>query len=118
MAPHQNEFVEWIIEQLADRAPVRARAMFGGYGLYLDQLFIAIVYDDVLYLKADQDNRARFEAAQSAPFRYQTKHGKTVTLSFYEAPADAMDDPDQLLDWVRDAAHAAQRAAASKRKKA
>lgn len=54
---------------------VSVRAMFGGHGVYVDGLFVAIVDDDVLYLRADDRNRAEFSASAVPPFAYTTKDG-------------------------------------------
>jgi len=41
---------------------VRAKSMFGGYGLFLDGLMFGLVTrDDALFLKADDTNRPAFE---------------------------------------------------------
>ena len=105
-----SEFVDWVVEQLVPLGRVRARRMFGGFGLYLDDLFFAIVQDDVLYLKADALTKQQFIDAGSEPFRYANKNGKTVELGYFQAPDQAMDDGHELMDWVRLAVSAALRA--------
>ena len=47
----QSEFVTYLLEQLAPLGEVRARAMFGGYGIYLGERMFALVAEDTLYLK-------------------------------------------------------------------
>ncbi len=88
-----------------------------GIGLYWRDLFFGIVLDDQLYLKADSVNKPRFDAIDAPPFRYAMKSGKTAQLSFYQPPDSALDEPDELADWVRDSVEAAMRALADKRKK-
>jgi DNA transformation protein len=41
-------FVAWCNERLSPLGTVRAKAMSGGHGLYLDERFVAIVADEVL----------------------------------------------------------------------
>ena len=53
-----SEFVDHVLELMAPWAAVRARRMFGGYGLYRDTTMFALVADDTLYLKADAASRA------------------------------------------------------------
>jgi DNA transformation protein and related proteins len=89
--------------------PVRARAMFGGCGIFLDDAMLAIVEGDRLYFKVDDESAARFAAAGGEPFTYR-REGRTVALSFREAPAGSLDDPEALVDWARLALSAAQRA--------
>jgi DNA transformation protein and related proteins len=107
--PKQNPFVDHVLELLTPMGEVRARAMFGGYGVYRGDLTIGIVVDDTLYLKVDDDNRADFEAVGSGPFVYDMK-GKPMTMSYYRAPEDAMDDQDRLCQWAESAYAAAVRA--------
>ena len=35
--------------------------MFGGVGIYAGELFFALIADDTLYLKADDQTRSEFE---------------------------------------------------------
>ena len=108
--PKRSEFVEWLVEQLSALGAVRPKAMFGGYGLYLDQTFFAIIADDVLYLKADETNKPQFIDAGCEPFRYAGKDGKVTQLSYYQPPDSALDDRMELMDWVRGAVAAGLRA--------
>jgi DNA transformation protein len=110
----RSEFVDFLLEQLTPMGGVRARAMFGGYGLYRDDLFFGIVIDDQLYLKVDTVNKPRFDQVQAQPFRYAMKSGKMSQLSFYQPPDSALDDPDELADWVQESVGAALRARAAK----
>ena len=50
MASHR-EFVEFITEQLREAGDVRARPMFGEYGLYCGGVFFAVICDDQLFVK-------------------------------------------------------------------
>jgi DNA transformation protein len=102
----QNLFVEHCLELLAPLGAARARRMFGGHGLYVDELFVAIIADEVLYLKAGPATRAHFEAAGCTPFTYTGK-GKPMTMQFWRVPDDAMESPAQMLPWARLALQAA-----------
>ncbi len=64
----RSEFVEYLLDELAPLGHLRAKAMFGGFGLYCDDLFFALVADEILYLKVDDLNRPRFMAEQLTPF--------------------------------------------------
>lgn len=99
-------FVEHCLELLAPAGAVRARRMFGGHGLYVDELFVAIVVAERLYLKVDPTSRAQFEAAGGEPFRY-TRAGRVAELGFWSPPADAMDSPAQMRPWAQRAVQAA-----------
>ena len=104
-------FVVHLIELLRSLGRVEAQLMFGGHGIYCDGLFIAIVLDSVLYLKADEASRAKFEAARLAQFEYARK-GKRATLNFYRALEEALESPRVALQGGREALAAALRARA------
>jgi DNA transformation protein len=105
--------VEHCLELLSSVGTPSARRMFGGYGLRVDGVFIALVAFERLYLKTDVTSRPQFAAAGCEPFVYAGKR-KPVTMSYWTVPPDAMDSPEQMRPWARLALDAAQRAVASK----
>lgn len=111
----RNDFTDWVEEQLAPLGAIRLKSMFGGFGVYCDEIFFALVDDDVLYFKADDLNRQRFAEAGAEMFRYPTKDGCFNELSYYRAPDAALDDQAELLDWARLGMDAALRARAKKK---
>jgi DNA transformation protein len=90
--------------------------MFGGYGIYLKGLMFGLVADDTLYLKVDEKNRPDYEKKGLGPFTYQ-RGGKPFAMSYYRAPAEAIDEADDLCAWARKAYDAAFRVAGLKNKK-
>ena len=110
-----SEFRDHLLDMLAPLGRVTARRMFGGGGIYLDGTMFGLVADDVFYLKTDDGNRPDFEAAGMAPFMYD-KGGKMVAMSYHEAPADLMDDPEDMIAWARAAWEAARRSGTKARK--
>ena len=50
MASHKA-FVDYITEQLGGAGEIRAKTMFGEYGLYCDGQFFAVICEDQLFLK-------------------------------------------------------------------
>ena len=109
----QNEFVAYVLELIAPLGDVSSRAMFGGHGIYAGSQIIAIVIDDILYLKADDESRASFDAQGLEPFSYTSK-GKTYAMSYFRAPDECFDAPHAMLPWARAALAAALRKAAAK----
>lgn len=105
----RSEFVEFVAEQLSFLDGLRLRAMFGGHGVYRDMHMFAIIVDDRLYFKADALTRREFEARACCPFTYVAR-GRTVTLQYFEAPADVFEDPEVMRLWVDKACAAALRA--------
>jgi DNA transformation protein len=115
MGAASSEFVTHCLELLGALGQVRAKRMFGGHGLYVDERFIALIIGETLYLKTDDETRPRFEAAGSVPFDYATRDGQRVVMAYWAAPQDAMESPALMLPWARLAMASALRAAASRR---
>lgn len=109
----ESAFVSYILELLAPMAGINAKAMFGGYGIYYQDLMFALVDKDVLYLKADEVNRVEFESRGLASFNYQRKN-QTLTMSYYQAPAEALDDGATLCQWAMSSYEAALRSRRNK----
>jgi DNA transformation protein and related proteins len=104
-----NSFASYCAELLCGLGSVRVKRMFGGHGIYVDGLFIAIVAGNTLYLKADEQTVPRFEAAGCAPFIYSAK-GRRDSLHYWSAPTEAMDSPALMQPWGWLALEAAMRA--------
>jgi DNA transformation protein and related proteins len=104
-----DEFVRHALEMMSAWGAVRSRRMFGGHGLYRDEVFFALIADDTLYLKVDAQTRDRFEAAGSAPFVYDGKN-ETITMSYWRAPDECLESPATMRDWCALAYAAALRA--------
>ena len=99
-------FVSHCTELLAPLGSVRVRRMFGGWGLYVDDIFLALIAFERLYLKTNVDTQARFEQAQCEPFVFESK-GKSLTMGYWSAPAEALDSPALMVPWARLALQAA-----------
>lgn len=112
MASVDNEFVLTVSELLAPLGHIRPKRMFGGFGLYCDGVFFAIIADDVLYLKGDVQTRDTYDAMEMAPFVVSS--GRAQTLSYFEVPGDWLEGEDQLIEFAHMALGAANRAQALK----
>ena len=114
--PVSHAYREFVVEQLRRVAPVTTRSMFGGVGIYSDGLFFALIADDTLYLKVDDTNRPHFEARGMGPFTYGREAGEVHVMQYYELPAEALEEPDELRPWVEGSLAVARRARAKKRR--
>jgi DNA transformation protein len=110
----KSEFLEYLLEMLQPLGAVRAKSMFGGWGLYAGERFFAIIADETLYFKVDDLNCADFEAHGLKPFRYEMSD-KVATMRYYPPPPAALDDRDLLCAWAQKGVEAAERAAAKKK---
>ena len=107
------ELIDHCLELFAPLGAVRARRMFGGHGLYVDDVFVALIAGQRLYLKTDALSRPRFESAGCEPFVYRG-HAAPVTVGYWTVPPPAMESPQDMLPWARLALDAALRARQSK----
>lgn len=94
------DFRDYVLEQLSGLADLTQRRMFGGIGLYCDGVIFAIIFDDVLYFKAGAANRADFTSRGMGAFR-PYKNKPKISTTYYELPADVLEDPEQCAAWAR-----------------
>jgi DNA transformation protein len=106
-----DPFVAFCLELLSSLAPASARRMFGGHGVYVDQLFIGLVANGALFLKADAAAQPAFVAAGCQPFSYRAAGTQRAVAAWWSAPEDALESPAQMLPWARLAMASALRAA-------
>lgn len=106
-------FVALLKDVLNGLGPVTVRRMFGGAGVYMDGVMFALVADDTLYLKADDETKRAFKAEGLGPFGYQAR-GKKIDLPYWRVPERLLDDPDEMVAWARTALCVARRTAAAK----
>jgi DNA transformation protein len=97
--------------------PVAVKRMFGGAGIYADELCFAIESRGEVYIKVDARTQSLFEAAGSQPFAYE-RGGKPKSMAYWRLAAEAYDDPEALRRWAALGLDAARRAAAAKRPRA
>ena len=108
-------FVDHCLELLSPLGPVRARRMFGGWGLYADDLFVALIAADRLYLKVDDSTRERFSQAGCEAFVYGGG-AKPMSMSYWTVPPEALESPALMQPWAQAAMQAALTAARAPRK--
>ena len=96
----KQAFAQYVVESMAGLGDVQARPMFGGFGVYLQGLMFALLLDDVVYIKVDEVSVGRFQARGLVPFQYEAR-GKVSSLKYYQAPDEAYDDRDAMVEWAR-----------------
>lgn len=112
--PVSPDYLQYVLEQLARMPGMTSRRMFGAVGLYSDGVFFAIVDSDTLFFKVDDSTRESYTARGSEPFR-PYKDRPEVSMSYYQVPADVLEDADELIPWARSAIRAAIASAQTKR---
>ncbi len=104
-----DSYRTFILEQLARVLPaVRSRRMFGGVGVYSSDFFFALLDNDTLYFKVDDETRGDFESIGMGPFRPFGEGGDA--MQYYEVSAELIEDHDTLREWSERAVGVARRA--------
>lgn len=94
VSPSFRAFVE---EQLADAKRVSTKMMFGGTGIYWEGIFFALIDNDILYFKVDDQTRPGYQARGSLAF---DPYGNGQRMeSYYEVPGEVLEDRRLLGEW-------------------
>ena len=88
-----DDFVEFICDQLTELDAALYKPMFGGYGLYEGIVFFGIVFDGRLYFKTDDTTRPQYEEWGSAPFQ---PNSKQTLKNYFEVPLEIIEDAPRL----------------------
>ena len=97
--PVNPSFRTFVVDQLSRVVSrVRARAMFGGVGIYAGDRFFALIASDTLYFKVDDSTRADFESRGMGPFRPYGEDRET--MGYYAVPAELLEDTEALRAWA------------------
>jgi DNA transformation protein len=112
-----SNFARHCCELLSAAGPCEIRPMFGAWGISTGGFNIAIVADlgsgEKLWLKADGALRSYYEVAGCERFTY-TARGVQRSVNYYSAPAEAMEAPQMMAPWARQALECALRARSTK----
>ena len=105
--PVSKNYCDYVLEQLAGLGDIVAKRMFGGVGLYYNDVFFAVLDDDQLYFKVDDDTRKDYLTAGMQPFQ-PTKDGPS-SKTYYQVPKQVLEDENRLQEWARKALTAARK---------
>jgi DNA transformation protein len=100
-------YLTFVLDQLEPHFNLRSKKMFGGVGLYADDLFFALIDDDRLYFKVDNSNLSDFEEEGMDAFH---PYNDERSMNYWEVPAHVLEDSDELAHWTRNAIQVAQNA--------
>ena len=115
--PEPSPFVERAVALMTPLGPVRAKSMFGGWGIFLDGVMLALIASDALFFRVDEETKASFEEAGSQPFVYEAR-GKRMEMAYWLAPEGSLEDSEALMPWAELGLAAAKRVKAKRPKKA
>ncbi len=97
-----DSFKAFVLDQLSALPEVRAKAMFGGHGLYSEDKFFGILDEGRIFFKTNAATRGDYTMRGMEPFTYTMK-GKTMTMAYHEVPPDVLEQPHELILWARKA---------------
>jgi DNA transformation protein len=95
-----DDYLQYVLEQLAGLGRVTPRRMFGAIGLYHEERFFGLIAGDTLYFKVNDSNRGDYEARGMGRFR-PYPHKPQLSMTYYELPADTLEDADECVAWAR-----------------
>jgi DNA transformation protein and related proteins len=95
-----NQYLDYVKELLVDIKNITYRPMFGGWGIYKNNIIIGIIAFNTIYLKINQNLKTKYLELGSQPFSYE-KNNKIVQLtSYYELPIAIQEDNQMLQIWI------------------
>lgn len=100
-----DEFVKFVLDQLSSLPELRAKAMFGGHGLYQGDRFFGIVMAGRLYFKTNEKTVRKYVDRGMGPFIYE-KARQTMTIRYYEVPPAILENREEFATWAREAIEA------------
>ncbi len=95
-----NDYLQYVLEQLAGLGHITSRRMFGAVGLYHEDRFFALISRDTVYFKVNDSNRLHYEERGMERFRpFEDK--PLWSMTYYTLPADILEDADECVIWAR-----------------
>ncbi|QDU66759.1 TfoX/Sxy family protein [Engelhardtia mirabilis] len=98
-------------ELLAPVGRPRLQRMFGGVGLWVDEVFVGVIHDGSVFLRVGDGNRTRFDAVDAAHF---DPMGQGKPMAYRELPEELLDSPERARPWIESSLAEARAAAARK----
>ena len=117
MTVKSDKIIERLENSLTPLGVFRSRPMFGGQGLYLDDVFFGLIAYDKFYLKTDEQNRGDYMKAKAKPFSFESARKGLVVTSYWQCPDAVMTDARKLRQWIGKALDAARRKKAARPKR-
>ena len=110
-----DSFLTFVLEQLESVRELSHRRMFGGVGIYAGESFFAVIDNDTLFFKVDDETRPRFKKRKMPAFAPMP--GKPPMEGYYQVPPSVLEDADELRKWSSEAIGVARKAPSKRRKR-
>jgi DNA transformation protein len=93
-----QEYLSYVLEQLDGLGRISFRRMFGGVGIYRGELFFALLFEDQLYFKVGDADRAEYEKRRMQRFKPYADRPE-LSMTYYTVPVEVLEDRDELRVW-------------------
>lgn len=94
--PISPEFYNATLEKLSQARPIRAKKMFGGAGVYHNEVFFSVLDDDKIFFKVNDDTVKAYEDLGMTPWLMDG----VPQNKYRELPGSILNDPGQLGEWI------------------
>ena len=89
-----------MLGRLSELGDLSSRPLFGGHGIYWNDVIFGILSGGRLYFKVDEDSKDEYLTRGMGPFR---PNERQTLKSYYGVPPEVLDDREALLSWAREA---------------
>jgi len=96
-----ESFLDFVCDQMNEVRDLRTRKMFGGWGIYSGEKFFAIVSNNTLFLKTNNETSQKYRDFGMTPFAPSKEQ---ILKNYYEVPADILENMEELLIWAQESA--------------
>jgi DNA transformation protein len=102
MTTTKRLFHDKIMDILSPYGSITSRAMFGGYGIYMQGVMFAAIIENALYFRINETTRSDFERYKSPSFVYMGR-GKPVEMPYKVLPDEILENSAELKAWIQKA---------------
>jgi|SRR6185503_5604853 len=101
-----DSYLAFVLEQLDGVARLVTKRMFGGVGIYSDGTFFAVIDNDTVFFKVDENLAKRYRDKGMPPFA--PIPGQKPMMGYYQVPPDVLEDGGLLVKWATDSIRCAE----------
>src|SRR5262245_46038860 len=110
-----DSFLTFVLEQLSGIREVSSRRMFGGVGLYSGETFFAVIDNDTLFFKVDDETRQAYVKRNMPPFKPMPD--MPAMNGDHQVPPGILEGSDAMTEWAAEAVEVGKRAPRKSRNK-
>jgi DNA transformation protein len=106
MAPRKRsntKFPAYVMDQMQLVPRVSLRSMFGGHGVYCEGQFIALIWQESLFMFTNAETRKRYKRAGMPAFEFKAGQRES---NYFMVPDTVLNDPKKLAVWAKEAVEA------------